>query len=256
MSKKRRKKNIPGSANVETSMKDQFLMKQSVPMECMSLSQELPSSTRGVWLPSRKAQTPLRWTSPPGSGFDESWEIVGPDPVSPAEFDDDGSKHKNVLKRLFSKKKQKRIATTSFSSNDTCYDSSPSSPSESILPEFQNISIDPVAKFNLDLGCSLTKVETFKNITYAVMKSCCFIQGNQAPTRDDLVDLIDYCEDTLNIKEFVIFTKEEGIVKSMKFVGFEIVEFDCLKRYGDGFFPENIYLKYSTGEDTDDDDFI
>ena len=42
----------------------------------------------------------------------------------------------------------------------------------------------------------------------------------------------------------------------MKFVGFEMVEFDCLKRYGDEFFPENIYLKYSTGEDTDDEDFI
>ena len=100
MPKKRRKKNIPGSTIVETSMKDQFQMKQSVPKECMSLSQELPNLTQGVWLPSRKAPTPLRWISPPGSGFDESWEIVGPDPVSPAEFDDDGSKTKNVLKRL------------------------------------------------------------------------------------------------------------------------------------------------------------
>lgn len=256
MSKKRRKKNIAGSTNVETSTTDRFLKKQSVPMECVSLSREPPNSIRGVWLPSRKAPTPLPSISPPGSGFDESWEIVGPDPVSPAEFDDDGNKHKNVLKRLFSKKKAKRIATSSFSSNDTCYDSFPSSPSESILPEFLNLSVDPKIEFNSDLGCSLTKVKTFKNITYAIMKSCCFIQGSQAPTRDDLVDLIDYCEDTLSIKEFVIFTKEVSIVKSMKFVGFETVEFDCLKRYGDGFFPGNIYLKYSTGEDSDAEDFI
>lgn len=262
MSKKRRKKNIQCSATVETPQ----VMPLKSTARCTPLSKKKApvNSIHDVWHGSRKAPILRRSISPPGSGFDESWEVVGPDPVNPAEMDDDGNKN-NIFKRLFSKKKPHRIVTTSFSSCDanSGYDSTPSTPIESprnsgfITPKFTNLSIDPISKFNSQLGFQVENIETYNNMNYSLIKNACFIQNPDfTPTRDDLVELIDFCEDNLGVRHFFLFTNDESVVKSMKFIGFETVESDNLKIYGDGFREKNIYLKFSTENEEEDEDFI
>jgi len=315
MSKKRRKKgNIAGSTAPQsqvsatetsiTSFQEFQLTSTSANMKPVPLSNRKNATksvdkTHDVCAAFRKAQILRRSISPTGSGFDDSWEFVGGDPIRVAD-DDDGNetvvgsfnnsgnkRNNNLIKKLFSSKKQKnalkmRVTNTSVSSDtpsgySSSFPSSPESLSSSPCPSFDDptqtetllkdkfINQLLIKKPNNQNSKILNSNEIHQHKTFYYLKvgSTVFVQYAaqiSSICKDNLVDLIDFCEEKWKIANFVVFFQQnrddfKTINKNLAFMGFTKLAAVKRNKFVLPLDDTNFYMEYCTEEDFSDEDF-